>query len=149
MDYEKLSKNKSLVEIALSSRWERDPREGKPLDCLHFDEHCEVVFNLKNAIDLDLFSIEAGLKSALKAYTLFVCLYSLGISESEIPNRDGLIKVKQSISENVNNNWQEYYLKIHKSYSSYLRYLKTEGAHYPITPLKQFEHPRRMDNVNI
>lgn len=149
MDYERLSKNKSLVEMALSSQWDRDPRDGKPLDCLHFDEHCEIVFNLKNAIDLELFSMEAGLKSALKAYTLFVCLYALGIVESDIPNRDGLMKVKQAISENVDSNWQEYYSKMHKSYSGYLRYLKAEDSCYTITALKQFERPRGIDSVNI
>lgn len=74
---EKLVVNKEIILETLHSQWSRDPRDGKALDCLHYDEYCIEVLDLKTKIDLGLFNAETALKSALKTYALYVILYTL------------------------------------------------------------------------
>ena len=143
MDYERLINSDAMIDIALCNQWARDPREGKALDCLHFDEYCEAVFNLKWAIDVELFSKEAGLKAALKRYSIYVCLYTLGISYSDVADTDEYTMVFEAVSKNVNSNWSEYYEKMQRHFNCYMLFLKSDSTDYVITPVKQFKRISR------
>lgn len=139
MNYERLINSDAMIDIALCNQWARDPREGKALDCLHFDEHCEAVYNLKSAIELCLFSKEAGLKAALKSYSIYVCLYTLGISLSDIADTYEYRLIYEAVSKNVNRNWVEYYEKMQQHFYEYMRFLDSDSTGYLITPVKQFK----------
>lgn len=129
MNTRRLVRNKSLVLETLDTMWSRDPRDGKPLDCLHFDEYCQNVLKIKDGIDLCLFSIEAALKSALKRYVVYVNFYALGVTE-EMTSAENLEAIKDSISQNVIENWTEYYRIINKSYSRYIKFLNSDEFYY-------------------
>lgn len=140
MKYEKAVYD-AIVEMALNNQWSRDPREGPALDCLHFDEYCESVHTLKDAIDIQLFSKAGALKAALKHYSLYVCLYTLGYSFSDVAYTEGYELVREGIAKNVNENWDRYYSKIQKSFVCYMSFLDSDSpsSHYVVTPLKQFQ----------
>lgn len=111
---ERLAVNDRLVNEALETQWcgERDKRA---LDCVHFDEYCFNVIDIISPISTGLMSEEAALKGALKAYTLFVCLYSLNLKQDEV-DQENLNLVKDAISKNVENNWPYFYEKIESNY---------------------------------
>ena len=120
---EKLVVNKEIILETLHSQWSRDPRDGKALDCLHYDEYCIEVLDLKTKIDLGLFNAETALKSALKTYALYVILYTLGLRQSEIESQENLENIKETISKIVDDHWPEFYVKIEKSFSIFLHEL--------------------------
>ena len=120
---EKLVVNKEIILETLHSQWSRDPRDGKALDCLHYDEYCIEVLDLKTKIDLSLFHAETALKSALKTYALYVNLYTLGLRQSEIESQENLDNVKETISKIVDDHWPEFYIKIEKGFSTFLHEL--------------------------
>lgn len=126
MILEKLVVNKSIILETLHNQWSRDPRDGKALDCLHFDEYCVEVLDVKSGVDLGLFSVEIALKSALKPFALYVILYTLGYRQSEIESQENLGNVKDTISKIVDNHWPEFYAKIKKSYSPFLHDLNKD-----------------------
>lgn len=126
MIIDKLVVNKEIILETLHSQWARDPREGKALDCLHYDEYCVKVLEIKSPVDMGLFGTETALKSALKTYSLYVILYTLGLRQSEIENQENLEDVKETISKIVDDHWPEFYGKIKKSYSSFLHDLNKD-----------------------
>ncbi|HBP0119759.1 hypothetical protein [Pseudomonas aeruginosa] len=110
----RLTNNVEIVREALETQWcgERDKRA---LDCVHFDEYCFNVIDIISPISTGLMSEETALKGALKAYTLFVCLYSLNLKQDEV-DQENLNLVKDAISKNVENNWPYFYEKIESGY---------------------------------
>lgn len=118
-----LGKYKEVVFSVLVDQWWRDPRDGKALDCLHFDEYCDKVLQLKTNVDMGLFSVDTGLRASLKAYTLYVVLYTLGLRESEVESQENLQIIKEEISKTVENNWPEYYFRMENTFSIFLRQL--------------------------
>lgn len=129
MTFENLVSNKALILEVLHNQWARDPRDGKAPDCLHFDEYCQKL-KIKDGIDLGLFSVDAALKAALKKYATYVHSYWLGLCETDIEWHENLLKVKGSICENVNSNWDEYNGIIKKSYSNFIEYLGSDRHFY-------------------
>ncbi|HCE9571830.1 MULTISPECIES: hypothetical protein [Pseudomonas] len=126
MILEKLVVNQSIILETLHNQWARDPRDGKALDCLHFDEYCVEVLDVKSGVDVGLFGVEIALKSALKPFALYVILYTLGYRQSEVESQENLENVKETISKIVDDNWPEFYAKIKKSYSPFLHDLNKD-----------------------
>lgn len=118
MIIDKLVVNKEIILETLHNQWSRDPRDGKALDCLHYDEYCIEVLDLKNHVDMGLFGVDTALKSALKPFALYVILYTLGYRQTEVESQENLENVKDTISKIVDVHWPEFYAKIKKSYSS-------------------------------
>lgn len=102
----RLASNISIFDQCLASRWERDPRDGKAWECLHFDEYCFDALKLDEPVEAGLFSSEAAVKAALKSYLLYVVLYDLGLIEEEV-DKDGLEKVKLAFNKLVDEHWND------------------------------------------
>lgn len=118
--------NKEIIFETLHNQWSRDPRDGKALDCLHFDEYCMEVLDVKSGVDLGLFSVDTALKASLKPFALYVILYTLGYRQTEIESQENLKNVKETISKIVDDHWLEFHAKIKKSYSSFLHDLNKD-----------------------
>ncbi|NQD54240.1 hypothetical protein HP546_02530 [Pseudomonas sp. CM25] len=130
MILENIVVNKEIILETLHTQWSRDPRDGKALDCLHFDEYCVERLEVKNGINFNLFSVEAGLKAALKHYVPYVVLYKLGHNPSEVEDQEKLEDVKRSIAKNVDDNWSEYHARIKKDYSRFVEFLSSDAKFY-------------------
>ena len=122
--------NKEIILETLHTQWARDPRDGKALDCLHFDEYCIERLEIKNGINMSLFSVESALKAALKQYVPYVVLYTLGHRSSEVEDQEKLEDVKRSIAKNVDDNWSEYHERIKKDYSRFMAFLSSDAKFY-------------------
>lgn len=130
MILESIASDTEIVLNTLHNQWSRDPRDGKALDCLHFDEYCIERLEIKNGINMGLFSVEAALKASLKQYVPYVTLYVLGLRAAEVEAPQSLEDFKESISKNVDDNWPVYFKRIEREYGRFVVFLSSDAKFY-------------------
>ncbi|HBO3108873.1 TPA: hypothetical protein L4R04_005969 [Pseudomonas aeruginosa] len=126
MKLQTIDNNKELVYEALKNEWVADKRDRLVTDCIKFDEYCEKYCQLKITVDFGFISIEQALKGAAKAYVLYFSLYELTLEFNDIESHENYELVRESLNNNIDANWSEYYIWIRERFHHYISYLEKD-----------------------